>query len=114
MADPHGPIIGEIDPEPVRDLLGAPRLGPSAVLARSVPAAVKRTVGPETSVPWGALSVRTGGLGIGSQHIVRSELGHPRPFGSSIGMPLGWRGPIAGRVRQGGCVPCSSRLIVDG
>ena len=39
VRDPHGLIIGEIDLQPVGDLLGAPRLRPSAVLAASVPAA---------------------------------------------------------------------------
>ena len=29
--DPHGAIMGEVDGEPVRDLLGAPGLGPSSI-----------------------------------------------------------------------------------
>src|SRR5699024_6466908 len=33
MADAHGLIIREVDPEPVRDLLRAPRQGPRPVLA---------------------------------------------------------------------------------
>ena len=36
VGDPHGLIIGEIDPQPVRDLLGTPRLRPSTILARAV------------------------------------------------------------------------------
>ena len=39
VADPHGLIIGEVDLQPLRDLLGAPRRDPAAVLAvRLVPA----------------------------------------------------------------------------
>jgi transposase InsO family protein len=36
MRHPHGFIIGEIDPQPVGDLLGTPRGGPPAVLAAPV------------------------------------------------------------------------------
>ena len=33
MGDSHGLIVGEIDPEPVRDLLGAPRCRPPSILS---------------------------------------------------------------------------------
>src|SRR5258708_7698055 len=39
VGDSHGLIIGEIGPQPIGDLLGAPRLGPTAVLAASVASA---------------------------------------------------------------------------
>ena len=43
VADPHGLIIGEVDLEPVRDLLRAPRRHPAPVLAmRLVPALPRR------------------------------------------------------------------------
>jgi hypothetical protein len=37
MRDPHGLIIGEIDPQAVGDLLGAPRGGPPSMLSAAVP-----------------------------------------------------------------------------
>ena len=37
MRDPHGLIIGKIDPQAVGDLLGAPRGGPPSMLSAAVP-----------------------------------------------------------------------------
>src|SRR3990172_4979891 len=37
VRDPHRVIIGEVDPQPVRDLLGTPRLRPTAVLTATMP-----------------------------------------------------------------------------
>src|SRR6266542_4588730 len=36
VRDPHRPIMGEVDPEPVGDLLRAPRAGPAPVLTTPV------------------------------------------------------------------------------
>ena len=47
VRDPHGLIIGEIDPQPVGDLLRAPRRRPPPVLtARLVPSLPRRIAGP--------------------------------------------------------------------
>ena len=42
VADPHGLIIGEVDPEPVRDLLRAPPLHPPAIPTVGLVAALPR------------------------------------------------------------------------
>src|SRR5207244_10200922 len=46
MRDPHRRIIGELDPEPVRDLLGTPRSRPAAVLTASMSTTDPAHIGP--------------------------------------------------------------------
>ena len=61
VGDAHGLIIGEVDPETVRDLFRAPRLRPAPVGAPSVTAADEAHLGPATSVAVGSSDRRRRG-----------------------------------------------------
>jgi hypothetical protein len=95
VGDPHGLIIGEVDPESVRDLLRAPRhrpspIGPAAVTAADEPHCGTRdelTVGPSDLACQAVLDVVP-------QPVVGGQLGDLRPTGASLGMPLRSRRPI--------------------
>jgi len=77
MRDPHGLIIGEVGPDPVRDLLRAPRAGPAPVL----PAPVTAADPPHVRSRYGG-AIRSGDhagepvLDVLPQRVVRGELGH--------------------------------------
>src|SRR5438552_85898 len=93
----------EIDPEPVRDLLGAPRLGPTSVLAPAVPAAdpPHRWTGNGGGVRSFDQS-RATILHVVVQCVVRGELGDLRATGTPLRMPLRSRGPILQAIRASG------------
>jgi hypothetical protein len=89
MRDPHRVIMGEVDPEPVGDLLGAPRHCPAPVLAGTVAPAVPAHGG--TGQP-GTVRGRDHScqsvLHVVSQLLLRSQLRHLWAFGLAVGMPL--------------------------
>ena len=104
--------VRPVDPQPVRDLLRAPRLPPATVLTTSVSAADEAHRRTGNLCP-----VRAGDqpgqaiLHIASQGVIRRQLGHLGPSGSSIGMPLRGDGPISRRPRPGCRV--ASKLPAD-
>src|SRR3954465_15403984 len=51
VADAHCFIVGKVEPQPLGDLLRAPRLGPLPVLPTPLPAALQGTTGPRTAAP---------------------------------------------------------------
>ena len=87
--------MGEIDPEPVRDLLGTPRRCPPPVSSPSVTATSPAYLGS-----WHQLAIRSGDhptktiLHIVAKGVVRSQLRDLRTASTPIGMPLRGRGPI--------------------
>src|SRR5438034_3477788 len=89
MADPHRYIVGEIDPQPVRDLLRAPCFRPTPILPPSMPA-----TDPAHRRPGNRRATRcrddTGQplLHVHAQRVVRDELGDLRPPRASIRVPL--------------------------
>ena len=95
VRDPHGLIIGEVDTEPVRDLLWAPRLRPPPVGAPSGAAAdvPHRRAGDEPAVGPGDRSGEAV-LHVLAQGTVAGELGDLGPAGAPLGVPLGGRRPI--------------------
>ena len=105
MGDPHRLIFGEVDPEPVRDLLRTPRSRPTPV-----PTAAVATVGPLRIGARHQLTVRphdhAGGpvLHIPTQRLARSELAHLRPAGAPLRVPLRGRRPILQAIRASGRV----------
>jgi len=103
MGDPHGIIIGEVGPEPVRDLLGAPRSRPAPVLAAAVTPANPMDVRAFNAGPIGLPHhTRQTVLHIAPQRLIHGELGGLQAPGAPIGVPLGRRrlvlqAPAAGR-----------------
>ena len=95
VRDPHGLIMGEIDPEPVRDLLRTPRLRPPTIS----PPAVMATR-PLHFRPWHHPTVRVGDHPtqtiphIPAQFVVGRQLGDLRAAGTPLSVPLRRRGPI--------------------
>jgi len=102
MRDPHGPIIGEVDAEPVRYLLGAPRPGPSPVSSSAVTspnethsrASHKLTIGPGDRARKTVLYVL-------AQPVIGGKLGHLRPARPLLGVPLRGRRPIRRSISPG-------------
>jgi hypothetical protein len=95
VRDAHGPIIGEIDREPARDLLRAPGGGPASVL----PAPVTATDPAHLRAGHGRPTCRRDRarepvLHVLAQRVVGGQLGHLRPPCLSIGVPLRGRGPV--------------------
>jgi hypothetical protein len=99
VRDPHRLIIGEIDPEPVSDLLRAPRLPPAAIRAAAVTPATPAHLGAGHSDP--VRSLHGAGetvLDVSSQLAVGGELRCLRTLGAQIGVPLRDRGAILKRT----------------
>ena len=92
MGDPHGLIIGEIDPQTVRDLLWAPGLHPAAVATmRLVLAVPLRTLGAQHPAIGCPDPPRQAVLDIAAEPVVGGELGRLGPPSAALGMPLGDR-----------------------
>ena len=89
VADPHGLIIGEIDPQPLGDLFGTPGLHPAAIrsmgLALSVPL---RTWWAHQSTIKRPLDGGQSFLDVVPQRFIRGQLGCLRPSSPPFGMPL--------------------------
>lgn len=89
MADPHRCIVGEIEPQPIRDLLRAPRLCPAPILSPSMAATdpAHRRTGNRR-----ATRVRDHAgqplLHVHAQRLIGDQLGDLRPPRASIGVPL--------------------------
>ena len=95
MRDPHGIIIGEVGPQPVRDLLRAPRCRPAPVLAAAVPPADPADLRAFSAGPIGPPHrTRQAVLHVVPQRLVHGELGGLGAPGAPVGMPLGRRGPV--------------------
>ncbi len=104
VADAHGLVIGELDPEPVRDLLRAPSSHPPAVraiwLVAPFPLSRRR--------PSGRRSVRAPHLArepfghIVPQTVVLDELGRLGTTSDQLGLPLRDRRPILQLSAAGG------------
>ncbi len=105
VADPHRLIIGEIDLEPVADLLRAPCHTPAAVLSSSM-----ATPGPGHVRTWDRTALRVGDLPrefvfhVGAQPLVGGEFGLFGSLRGLLGLPLRDRGPVALLVGSGGRV----------
>jgi transposase-like protein len=95
MGDTHRLIIGEVQAQPVGDLLGAPRTRPAPVLPPAVAAADPLHLRAVDGDPVRALHrPRQAVLHVAAQLGIHGELrglGAPRPL---VGVPLGGRGPV--------------------
>ena len=95
MGDSHGLIVGEIDPEPPRDLLRTPRRCPPPVSSPSVTATRPAHLGS-----WHQLAIRAGDLPtqtilhILTKLVVGGQLGDLRAAGTPLCVPLRCRCPI--------------------
>lgn len=113
VTDPHGLIIGEVDLQPVADLLRAPTQHPGPVLAMRLVAA--REPGRLRSRDHGA--VRTGDrarqalLDILTQPRVGDQLRLLRTFRGHVGLPLRHQRPILPRPAPSGGV--ATQLTTD-
>src|SRR5204862_5694939 len=89
MRDRHRVIIGEVDPEPVRNLLRTPRLRPAPVLTATMPTTDEAHLRPRHR-----LAVRPGDrpgeaiLHVLAQPVVCGELGDLRAARPSLCVPL--------------------------
>src|SRR4029453_3063195 len=92
----------EVDPEPARDLLRAPRPGPAPILTAAVTAP-----DPANLRTWHRRAVGRGGpagqpgLHVPPERIVAGELGPLGALGTPIGMPLRGRGSILQQATTG-------------
>ena len=106
MRDPHRRIIGEIELEPVGDLLGAPGRRPAPVLTSSVtatdPSYVRTCQGRSVHFRDGASE---SSLDIVAERIVDGELGHFGSPSSPIGMPLCRQGTVVEVATAGRGIP---------
>ena len=94
--DPHRFIVGILDPEPMGDLLRAPRCRPMSVLAAAM---TSTTPGAHVWARHGRpiLSHHRAGevvLHVAPEPIVRGQLGYLRALGTSVAVPLRSRRPI--------------------
>jgi hypothetical protein len=115
VRDPHGVIIGEVDPEPVRDLLRAPRGRPAAVRAAPMPATdpPDRRAGHRRAVR-GHDRAREPVLHVLPQRIVGGELGHLRAPGTPIGVHWAVVARYSRPPPRVAALRRSSREMVDG
>ena len=105
VADPHGLIIGEIDRQPPRDLLGAPSFDPAAVpTMRLVPPLPPRTLRPNSSAVRRLDQTRKPVLDVIPQPLVGGQSGLLRPSGSPLRVPLRGRRLVLEPPRPGGSV----------
>ena len=88
MRDPHGLIIGEVDPETVR-LFGAPRLGPASISSSAVSSTDEphRRAGHQLAIGSGDRAGQAV-LRVLSQPIVGGELGDLRAASPPLCVPL--------------------------
>jgi hypothetical protein len=105
VGDPHSPIIGEVDRQPVGDLLGAPRPRPTPVLAAAVPSPYP----PNRRTP-NRRAVRGGHLAgepvlhVLAQLGVAGKLGWLGPPRLTLGLPLRDRRPVLQLAASRRCV----------
>src|SRR5262245_51138328 len=102
VGDAHGVIIGEIDAEPFGDLLGAPRVGPSSVLATSMTATDPAHLRAGYGCAFGRHD-RAGEtpLHVAPQGVVAGELGNLGAAHPSICVPLRSRSAILESAASG-------------
>jgi hypothetical protein len=102
MGDPHRPIIGEVDPQPARDLLRSPRPGPAPVRAAPVTASDPANLGTghRRAVGRGDPAGKPV-LHLLPARVMAGELGHLRAPGTPIGVPGRGRGPILQQAATG-------------
>src|SRR4029453_11884139 len=95
VADPHGLIIGELDLQPLGDLLGAPSLHPTAVPAvRLVLAVPSRPRRPDCAAIRKLHSSREPVPHPDAEPVVDTQLRKLRATSTPLGMPLCERRPI--------------------
>ncbi len=106
VRDPHRGIIGKVNREPVRDLLGAPRSRPATILPTTVaPADPAHPGSRDARAVRGRDRPREPLLHVPPQRLVRRELGRPRTTRAPIGVPLRRRGAVVERATAGRGVP---------
>ncbi len=89
VADAHGLIIGEIDTQPVRDLLGTPALHPAAVPTMRLVAALPfRALRPQGATAGRPNRAREPLSHIAAKPIVAGELRLPRTTSAPLCVPL--------------------------
>src|SRR3954469_5794513 len=95
VADAHGLIVAEVEPQAAGDLVRAPGCGPPPVLPTPVSAALPRHDGPVHRRPVRG-DDKTGEpvLHVAPQRRVDRQLGSLRTAGGAVGMPLRGRGPV--------------------
>src|SRR5207245_368640 len=128
VRDPHRVIIREVDPEPIRDLLRAPRPRPAPVLTTAVPAADEANGRPRHSLAvWSGDRAGETLLHVLAQRVIRGQLRDLRSARTALRMPLRGRRPVLqavgarGRVaahlprdrRRGPVQPTSDRAHTD-
>jgi len=90
VGDPHRRMIGKVDAEPVRDLLGAPCLLAAPVGAASVAATDEPNRGPAIwPAAWPGDHPGEPVLHVVAERGVGGELGDLGSAGPALGMPLG-------------------------
>ena len=105
VGDPHGLIIGEVDRQPVRDLLRAPRRRPPPILTPRLVPALPRRIRPGHRRPVGT-SDHAGQpvLHVLAQTLVGDQLRRLRATSPALGLPLRDRRPILEPPRPRGRV----------
>ena len=102
VRDAHSPIIGEVGAEPVRDLLRAPRPGPSPVGTPPVTPPDPADIRPRHGrAVWPGDRATEPVLHVLAQRVVRRELADLGPAGAPFSMPLCRRRPVRSRVTAG-------------
>ncbi len=105
VADAHRLVVREVDRQASGNLLRAPGLGPSSILARAMPAALPRNGGARNgSAARGYDDAGKPLLHISAQGCVERKLSRLGPTGGSIRMPLGSCPPILQPAAAGGRV----------
>src|SRR3954470_6752082 len=95
VADPHGLIVREVEPQTASDLFRAPGRGPPPVLPPPVPAALPRHDRPVHRRPVrGDDETGEPVLHVPPQRLVDRQLGRLRTAGGAGSVPLGGRGPV--------------------
>src|SRR6266540_53575 len=99
MRDPHRLIIGEVDPEPIRDLLRTPRPRPAPVLTTAVATTIEAHSRPGHRLAVGSRD-RAGEpvLHVRPQRVVRGELRDLRAARAALRVPLRCRRAVGDRV----------------
>ena len=106
VGDPHRIILGEIDPEPVSDLLRTPRARPASLLPPTVVPAGPAHIWARHARPVsGGDDACKSVLHILAQFVVHGELRDLRTPGASVGVPLGTCGSILQVATTGHSVP---------
>ncbi len=95
VADPHGVVVREVEPQAVSDLLWAPPPGPAPVLPTPMPPALPRHHRPGRRSPaWGSNRARQPILHIRPQRSVDCKSRCLRSPSGPLGVPLRRDGPV--------------------